>query len=165
MMVDRTNGLEFGLRSRVEESVPAGTSRERLGQYRVREQGCGLRIDGPSGAALPHMYQKGCRSLSHRAEHILRVFKGLTLSSSKATYTAANHTPDSDQAAPVDGPKGWLRPMSHFAQPFHSASSGCASRRCNRRPSADHRASCCFPNPRLPPLSWLRRWWPLLRQI
>ena len=126
MTVDRTNGLEFGLRPWVEESVPAGTSRERLGQYRVRERGCGLRIDGPSGADLPNMYQKGCRSLSCRAEHILRVFKGLTLSSSKATHTAANHTPDSDQAAPVDGLKGWLRPMSHFAQPFHSVPSGCA---------------------------------------
>ena len=106
MTVDRTNGLEFGLRPRVEESAPAGTSRERLGQYRVHGRGCGLRIDGPSGADLPNMYQKGCRSLSCRAEHIQHVLAGLTLSSSKATHTAANHTSDSDQAAPVDGLKG-----------------------------------------------------------
>ena len=165
MTVDRTNGLESGRRSWMEESAPAGASRTRLAQYRVRGRGCGLRIGGPSGVALPHIYQKGCRSLRRRTEHVLRILKGFNGSRSEATCRAANHTPDSDQAAPVDGLKGWLRPMLHFEQPFHSASSGCASLRCNRRPSPDHRASCCFPNPRLPPFSWLRRWWPLSRQI
>ena len=93
--MDRTNGLEFGRRSWVVESVPAGTTRTPLGQYRVRGRGYGLRIDGPRGAALPHRYQKGCRSLSRRAGHMLRVLKGLTLSSSKATYTVPNGTPNS----------------------------------------------------------------------
>ena len=104
--MDRTNGLEFGRRSWVVESVPAGTTRERLGQYRVRGRGYGLRIDGPRGAALPHRYQKGCRSLSRRTEHVLRILKGFNGGRSEATYTAPNGTPNSDQAGPVDGLKG-----------------------------------------------------------
>ena len=76
--------------------VPAGTSRAGRAQNRVRGRGCGLRIDGPSGAALPHRYRKGCCSLSRRTERIPRVLKELTLRSSRATYAAPDGTLDPD---------------------------------------------------------------------